>query len=117
MERHEFNLQVDRIKEEWGENSYKRDRTEILWNHVKSIGPKAFGDAVTFFIGNSRRTPLVSDFCNVLRTHIDAVNKEKTENIPECPHCKKTGFVSSVSFNKEEGKFLSLGTLCYCSAP
>jgi hypothetical protein len=79
----EFDLQVNRLKDCFGDRSYSDERVKVIWKEVKDLNGKWFSRVVDRFIGEERQAPLMPQF----REEI-AIERERLWKIEKEVHAK-----------------------------
>lgn len=62
MDYSQFNKQIERLKETFGEGKFGEERVSLIWREVKSFDAKWFEHAVDGFIGDRAFAPLMPEF-------------------------------------------------------
>lgn len=91
----EFQNQTKRLIAVYGPNKYPQERLDIIYNAMKYIDAKSFGDQITQFIGQSEKAPLLSEFqmafASVLGEHKKREIEAKEKQLRPCLNCDQTG--------------------------
>lgn len=58
----QFDEQMGRLVETYGERSYPNERKKIIWNAVRKLPDYWMESTVTQFIGNNRYAPMLKEF-------------------------------------------------------
>ena len=95
MTENEFELQILRLQEVYGKNKYPEERKNVFWNKFRKIGNRAFTDAVTNFIANNDRSPMIKEFESALAGELNEIRAQKSMEVErqkrEQNLCKKCG--------------------------
>lgn len=62
MTSHEFNTQINRLKDCFTDRSYSDERMKVIWREVQDLDGKWFAKVVDRFIGECRQAPLMTEF-------------------------------------------------------
>lgn len=57
-----FKTQMDRIKEQFGEKHYSKERLNIIWNSLRNTRDELFVAACDELIANKNQAPVLKDF-------------------------------------------------------
>lgn len=81
MQSQEFNRELNRLKDCFGDKNYSDERVKILWSEVKDLTGDWFIRVINFFIGNQRQPPLIGEFREEIAKERDRQWKiKKTEH-------------------------------------
>ncbi len=58
----EFEKQMDRLKDCYGEQFYSKERTKLFWDRYKAIEKSLFSTGITSLIVNNAEAPLLEEF-------------------------------------------------------
>lgn len=93
----QFQYQIRRLQEQFGNQNYSQERIKLIWREVKDIEPFWFEKTVDRFIGECRQAPLLPEFRDaiaVLReTHRpkQSFGPANIETVSSCSNCKGNG--------------------------
>jgi len=94
----EFEREIGRMKNSFGEKSYGEERAKLIWKSVKDLNLDTFRKIVNGFISSFKYPPLPVDFANQAwseRKKLPTGSFEKApENETECYDCGNFGFLS-----------------------
>ena len=71
----EFQVQINRVTDTWGEKSYPKPRMDEIWGVLKNESPGIAGRAITWLIQTQRAAPMIPDFLKALE-HIKGQEKQ-----------------------------------------
>lgn len=66
MKHSNFEMQLDRLRERFGKQTYTAEFVKILWREVSNLADSDFICMVDRFIGDSRQAPIMPDFRDAL---------------------------------------------------
>src|SRR3954462_10986965 len=61
MNLQEFDSQVNRLRDTFGDRSYPDERVKIIWREVQSLGRAWFERTIDRLIGEFRKAPMLPD--------------------------------------------------------
>ena len=95
MTRSEFDYQIIRLQEVYGEKKYPEERQKIFWERFNEVDDRTFTETVSNLIADSERAPMAKDLMAILRPIINEIrmSKERAEEAKKCPTCKDNGMV------------------------
>lgn len=73
MNDNEFRIQLDRLRQVYGDRSYPEDRARLLWKAVAAFSGSWLARTVDSMIGSLRQAPMLSDFQ-------EAITQERERN-------------------------------------
>lgn len=89
-----FSLQIQRLKNAFGEKSYVDEKTQLIWQVVKDLSEEWFSKSISNLIANSRHAPLPVDIMELARIE---------KNMPiRFPTAKEITPIEGSVFSKEE---------------
>lgn len=62
MRPNDFQMEMNRLMEQFGKGNYSTERCKILWKEVQEYDATWFAGVIDKFIGESRHPPLMPDF-------------------------------------------------------
>lgn len=83
MTAYEFDTQINRLKDVFGDRHYPDERVKLLWRAVSDYPGKWFSKTVDKFIGECRQPPLLPEF----RTEV-AIERERSWGKEKEVHAK-----------------------------
>jgi len=92
----EFDIQMGRLRNVFGDKNYPDERTKLIWSEVRDLPQYYFAKLCDRFIGDSRQAPILNDFrteAYQFRLHAKpakTVEPWKVVN-PGCDTCFDTG--------------------------
>jgi hypothetical protein len=99
MNYQEFNHQLDRLRDVYGDKSYSDQRTKLLWARINDLSAAWFACLVDGFIETSRQSPMISDFKDAVSNERNRLYKKKKESSfvdenknYDCNSCGDSGF-------------------------
>ncbi len=123
----EFNDQIGKLKQVFGEKSYTPERTTVLFEYVKNCEARAFEYVVKEWIGDAKTAPLGDAFRDFARKHhSSSQNTRKSGEAfgkkPNCIDCHDKGWITLlmkpglVSHADAYGYPVQCAVICTCSA-
>lgn len=117
MNESEFLLQIDRLKETYGEKIYSNERIKLIWNQLKHVPQKYFENCVSDIIASSPTAPMLPKLQESLSGKTDQIQESKKieieflkEKSPECRYCGNTGII----YAEEIGTIYEATFRCFC---
>lgn len=83
MHQHEFDTQMARLKDTFGDSKYGEERTELIWVEVKNFTEDWFRAVVSELIGSSAFAPLLPAFrehCSKERERLRGIDRQRESN-------------------------------------
>lgn len=122
IRRDQFQLQIDRLSDTFGERHFPDQRTHMMWGSVEGIEYATVISIVDGFIRSSKYAPLPADFSQAV---CDATKGSKIKYalgdiqppaLAQCLDCRDSGFVRLVRLPQFEtwAKWDSGSTPCHC---
>ena len=75
----EFQTQTKRLVNVYGQAKYPQERLDMIYNALKYIDAKSFGDQVSQFIGQSDKAPMLGEFMEAFRSVLGDMKKTQHE--------------------------------------
>lgn len=111
MNLQEFEKQINRLIEVYGEKHYAGERKKLLWGEFKDLEPWIFMAAVGRLIGDCAQAPMMYKFrevIGILKNTQYEYSKKETERVAKDFH---SGIMPSEELTPEEVKMFIAGTL------
>ncbi len=120
--RDQFQLQIDRLADTFGDRFFPEQRTLMIWDYVRGIEYSIVISIVDGFIRGSKTPPLPSDFsqatAEVARSsgRKYALGEIKPREICKCFDCADSGFVHVIRIDghDEWAKWENGSASCHC---
>lgn len=91
----DFSVQMDRLKETFGDKFYPGERMDAIFKLVEILDSKDFDNVVTGLIGRSRQAPLLTEIEESIKgfrkIHSERLRREFQEWKATLPMCQKCG--------------------------
>ena len=101
----EFERQIDRLADVYGEKKYPMPRREALWNRFNLLPAETFKQAITDLIAKEQYAPMQDKFMDLLREPLrELLEKDKQERLekaPDCFRCNNEGVC--IFYSRETG--------------
>jgi hypothetical protein len=99
-----FSRQIERLSDQWPA-AYSRERSAVLWNHLKNIPEEDFKYVVDELLGTARHAPLLKEFNDQL-----SIRRERSSERDKKQYAQeaKTFFKDQVISNDPQ----MIGTMC-----
>ena len=116
MTKEEFDLQIMRLREEYGDKKVSSEKAAIFWSKLNEIDAEDFTEVVDSLISNLGRAPLLSDFTTPLQPQLRALEDREEGELPECTECRSTGTVMVMRAQRIDGEltYQRVGYRCHC---
>jgi hypothetical protein len=77
----EFQVQIERLRSNYGQQAYGTERASILWREISQFSAKWFSTVVDQFIGSERQAPMLDKFREEAAKERERVwQREKKQN-------------------------------------
>lgn len=120
ISREQFQLQVDRLADTFGDKNFPEQRTHMIWEMMRGLDYTSVIAVVDSFIRGSKFAPLPSDFHEAL-TEIPGQKKYKLGDVhpietSQCLDCRDSGFIRLVRKPEFEkwARYWSGSAPCHC---
>lgn len=102
MNENEFKVEIDRLKNVYGDKSYTTERLKIMWRQVKDFRADWFKKVIDELIGTCRLPPLMTELAEHVARERERVWKiEKEVNAQDAKE-----FMAGSRFSTEEQKHM-----------
>lgn len=119
--REQFQLQVDRLCDTFGDKHFPDQRTHMIWDDVRAYEYPTIIAVVDSFIRNSKFAPLPGDFSEALKgagaqKQRYSLGEVQPREIAQCRDCADSGFIrlKRIDTHEDWARWHAGSAPCHC---